>query len=62
MYHLGSTYGDEVVRIAVKLGHPMLTKNVDYITTAAMWQKSKKSNNPKVLCWDIYQITLVQDW
>ena len=36
MYHLGSTYGDEFVRTAVKLGYPMLTKNMDYITATTM--------------------------
>ena len=41
MYYLGSKNEDEFVSTAVKLGYPMLTKNMDSITAAAMWQESK---------------------
>ena len=43
MYCLGSKHEDEFVSTAVKLGYPMLTKKMDNITAAAMWQKSNIS-------------------
>ena len=46
MYYLGSKIEDVFVSTAVKLGYPMLTKKMDNITSAVMWQEfniSKKS-------------------
>ena len=43
MYYLGSKNEDEFVATAVKLGYPMLTKKMDNITAAAMWQESNIS-------------------
>ena len=43
MYYLGSKNEYEFVATAVKLGYPMLTKKMDNITAAAMWQKSNIS-------------------
>ena len=48
MYYLGSKNEDEFVPTVVKLGYHMLTKNMDNITTAAIWQElniNKKSQN-----------------
>ena len=39
MYYLGSKNEDEFVTTAVKLDYPMLTKKIDHITAAAMWQE-----------------------
>ena len=38
MCYLGSKNEDECVDTAVKLGYPMLTKKMNNITAAAMWQ------------------------
>ena len=43
MYYLGNRNEDEFVTTAVKLGYPMLTKKMDNITAAAMWQESNIS-------------------
>ena len=43
MYYLGNKNEDEFVATAVKLGYPMLTKKMDNITAAAMWQESNIS-------------------
>ena len=43
MYYLGNKNEDEFVTTAVKLGYPMLTKKMDNITAAAMWQESNIS-------------------
>ena len=40
MYYLGNKNEDEFVTTTVKLGYTMLTKKMDNITTAAMWQES----------------------
>ena len=40
MHYLDNKNEDEFVIIAVKLGYPMLTKKMDNITAAAMWQES----------------------
>ena len=47
MYYLGSKYEDEFVITAVELGYPMLTKKMDYITDAVMWQESNISKKSK---------------
>ena len=49
MYYLGSKNEDEFVSTAVKLGYPMLTKKMDNVTVAAMWQESNISKNLKEL-------------
>ena len=43
MYYLGNKNEDKFVATAVKLGYPMLTKKMDNITAAAMWQESNIS-------------------
>ena len=43
MYYLGNRNEVNFVTTAVKLGYPMLTKKMDNITTAAMWQESNIS-------------------
>ena len=43
MNYLGSKHEDEFVSTAVKLDYPMLTKKMDNITAAAMWQQSNIS-------------------
>ena len=46
MHYLGSKNEDEFFSTAVKLGYPILTKKMDNINAAAMWQEfniSKKS-------------------
>ena len=43
MYYLGSKNEDEFVSTAVKLGYPILTKNMDNTTAATMWQTSNIS-------------------
>ena len=43
MHYLGNKYEDEFVMTAVKLGYPMLTKKMDHVTAAAMWQESNIS-------------------
>ena len=43
LYYLGSKNKDEFVSTAVKLDYPMLTKKMDTINTAAMWQQSNIS-------------------
>ena len=43
MYYLGNKYEDEFVTNAVKLGYPMLTKKMDNVTAATMWQESNIS-------------------
>ena len=43
MYYLGNRKEDKFVTTAVKLGYPMLTKKMDDITAAAMWQESNIS-------------------
>ena len=43
MYYLGNTNEDEFVSTVVKLGYLMLTKKMDNITTAVMWQESSIS-------------------
>ena len=43
MYYLGGKNEDEFVATVVKLGYPMLTKKMDNITAAAMWQESNIS-------------------
>ena len=43
MHYLGNKYEDEFVTTAVKLGYPMLTKKMDNITAADMWQESNIS-------------------
>ena len=46
MYYLGSKNDDEFVTTTVKLGYPMLTKKMNHITAASIWQEfnlSKKS-------------------
>ena len=40
MYYFGSKNEEGFVSTAVKLGCPMLTKMMDHITTAAIWQES----------------------
>ena len=47
MYCLGNRNEDEFVTTAVKLGYPMLTKKMDNITAAAMWQESNISLTSK---------------
>ena len=39
IYYLGNRNEDEFVTTAVKLGYPMLTKKMDNITAAVMWQE-----------------------
>ena len=43
MHYLDNKNEDEFVIIAVKLGYPMLTKKMDNINTAAMWQEPNNS-------------------
>ena len=43
MYYLGNKNEDVFVTTAIKLGYPMLTKKMDNITAATMWQESKIS-------------------
>ena len=43
IYYLGNRKEDEFVTTAVKLGYPMLTKKMDNISAAAMWQESNIS-------------------
>ena len=43
IYYLGSKNEDEFVSTAVKLGYPMLTKKMNNITAAAIWQESNIS-------------------
>ena len=43
IYYLGNKNGDEFVSTAVKLVYQMLTKKMDNITTAVMWQESNIS-------------------
>ena len=43
IYYLGNRNEDEFVTTAVKLGYPMLTKTIDNITAADMWQESNIS-------------------
>ena len=43
MYYLSNKNKDEFVTTAVKLGYPMLTKKMDNITAAAIWQESNIS-------------------
>ena len=43
MYYLGSKDEDEFVSTTVKLGYPMLSKKMDNITTAEMWQETNIS-------------------
>ena len=43
MYYLGSKNEDEFVSTAVKLGYPILTKKMNNITAATMWQDSNIS-------------------
>ena len=45
IYYLGSKNEDVFVSTAVKLGYPMLTKKMNNITAAAIWQESKISKN-----------------
>ena len=49
MYYLDSKNEDEFVSTVVKLGYPMLTKKMDNITVAAMWQESNISKTLKEL-------------
>ena len=46
MYYLGSKNEDTFVTTAVKLGYPMLTKNIDHITPATMWQEFNICKTP----------------
>ena len=39
MSYLGNKNEDEFFTTAVKLGYPMITKKMDNITAAAMWQE-----------------------
>ena len=59
MYYLGSKNKDEFITIAVRMGCPMLTKRMDHINAATMWQESNISKSPKELCWHVYQISVV---
>ena len=43
MYYLGNKNEDEFVTTDIKLGYPMLTKKMDNINAAAMWQESNIS-------------------
>ena len=43
MYYLGSKNEDEFVSTAVKLDYPTLTKKINNITVAAIWQESNIS-------------------
>ena len=43
MYYLGSKNEDEFVSTAVKLDYPTLTKKINNITVATMWQESNIS-------------------
>ena len=43
MYYVCSKNEDEFVATTVKLGYPMLTKKMDNITAAAIWQESNIS-------------------
>ena len=43
MYYSGTKNEDEFVSTAAKLGYHMLTKEMDNITAAAMWQESNIS-------------------
>ena len=43
MYYLGSKNEDEFVSTTVKLGYHMLSKKMDNITTAEMWQETNIS-------------------
>ena len=40
MYYLGSKHSYEFISTAVNFGYPMLTKKMDNITAAVMWQES----------------------
>ena len=40
MYYLSKKNKDDFVTITIKLGYPMLTKKMDNITAAVMWQES----------------------
>ena len=39
MYYLSKKNKDDFVTITIKLGYPMLTKKMDNITAAVMWQE-----------------------
>ena len=49
MYYLGSKNDDECISTAVKLGYHMLTKKMDNITAAAMWQESNISKKSQII-------------
>ena len=54
MYYLGSKNEDEFVSTVVKLGYPMLTKKMDNITAAAMWQESNILQKDSKNCIEIF--------
>ena len=37
MYHLGKSFEDEFISVAIKLGHPILSQKIDIISVTAMW-------------------------
>ena len=46
MYYLGRKFKDEFISVVIKLGCPILSRRIDLIITAAMWQEyniSRKS-------------------
>ena len=49
MYYLRSKNEDDFVSTAVKLGYLMLTKKIDNITAAAMWQESNISKKYQII-------------
>ena len=40
MYYLGRKFEDEFLSVAIKLGYPILSQKIDFISAAAMWQES----------------------
>ena len=49
MYYLGNRNEYEFATTAVKLGYPMLTKKMDNITAATMWQESNISLTSQII-------------
>ena len=47
MNYLGSKHEDEYISTALKLSYPMLTKKMNNVTAAAMWQESNVSKKSK---------------
>ena len=43
LYELGKKYEDEFVVTSKKLGYPLVTKQMNEIAAAAMWQESNVS-------------------